>query len=149
MMNRFSSDGLSKSARSGRLAAVAAALRSGAAGWGARDRTQAPTRRTPLTIDGISGEADVQSGPAPQPTTGPDWLNFVPQEVRGLVASHLPAGLPDYLGEAASGFNLPASTFAHQGPPPAERDLPVGAQFLSRTFSNAAGSRPYKLYVPS
>jgi poly(hydroxyalkanoate) depolymerase family esterase len=27
--------------------------------------------------------------------------------------------------------------------------LPVGAQFLSRTFSNEAGSRPYKLYVPS
>src|SRR3954471_10333377 len=106
MMNRFSSGGLPKSARSGRLPAVAAALRSGAAGWGARDRTQAPTRRTPLTIDGISGEADVQSGPAPQPATGPqgtqtfeplredgqdgrlqpegaaDWLNFVPQEVR-------------------------------------------------------------------
>src|SRR3982751_1032237 len=113
MMNTFRSSALPKNTRSDRLAAVAAALRSGRAGWGARDRTQAPARRTPPTIDGINGEADGQSGPAPQPATGPDWLNFVPQEVRGLVASHLPAGLPDYLGDAGSGFSLPASTFAH------------------------------------
>jgi len=148
-MNTFSSSGLPKSARSGRLAAVAEAVRSGQAGWGARARTAAPAGRTPPTIDGITGAIDLESRATPQPATGPDWLQFVPKEVRGLVASHLPAGLPDYLGEAASGFSLPASAFAHRGPLPAEADLPVGAQFLSRTFSNEAGSRPYKLYVPS
>ena len=31
----------------------------------------------------------------------------------------------------------------------AEPTVPEGAQFLARTFSNQAGTRPYKLYVPS
>jgi len=141
-MNIFSSD-LPKNARSGRLGTLAHALRAGRAGSRAPGRTEAPT------IDGVTGAADPATGPAKGRATGPDWLNFVPSEVRSLVASHLPAGLPDYLGEAASGFSLPASTFAHRGPLPAEADLPVGAQFLSRTFSNEAGSRPYRLYVPS
>ena len=33
--------------------------------------------------------------------------------------------------------------------PSAPVSVPDGAQFLAGTFSNAAGSRPYKLYVPS
>jgi hypothetical protein len=32
---------------------------------------------------------------------------------------------------------------------PASPRLPDGARFLSATFTNGAGSRPYKLYVPS
>ena len=72
---------------------------------------------------------------------GPDWLRFVPAAVRGLVRSHLPAGLPDVAG-LPSGF----------GPAPrqaADATVPQGAQFLSRSFSNQAGTRPYKVYVPS
>ncbi len=34
-------------------------------------------------------------------------------------------------------------------PPPASAPLANGAKFLARSFSNQAGSRPYKLYVPS
>jgi len=34
-------------------------------------------------------------------------------------------------------------------PSPEAPAIPEGAQFLAATFSNAAGSRPYKLYVPS
>ncbi len=134
-------------ARSARLAALAEALRNGRAGWGAPGRPEAPAGRTPPTIDGSTGDIDAKTGPAPRSQAAPDWLNFVPHEVRSLVASHLPAELPNYLGEA--GFGLPENVLAHRRPPSAKADLPAGAQFLSQTFSNDAGSRPYKLYVPS
>ncbi len=34
-------------------------------------------------------------------------------------------------------------------PAPVKAPLSEGARFVSRSFSNEAGSRPYKLYVPS
>jgi poly(hydroxyalkanoate) depolymerase family esterase len=46
------------------------------------------------------------------------------------------------------GFHLPGG-LAHRVPTPIPADLPNGAEFLACTYSNQAGSRPYKLYVPS
>ena len=46
------------------------------------------------------------------------------------------------------GFRLPGG-LGHRAPAPIPADLPNGAEFLACTFSNQAGSRPYKLYVPS
>ena len=46
------------------------------------------------------------------------------------------------------GFRLPGG-WGHRAPAPIPADLPNGAEFLACTFSNQAGSRPYKLYVPS
>jgi len=43
----------------------------------------------------------------------------------------------------------PAGGFGGGAPAEARISLPEGAQFLAATFSNAPGSRPYKLYVPS
>lgn len=60
---------------------------------------------------------------------GPAWLKFVPEGVRGLVQSHLPPGM----GSTAS----------------APETRPQGARFLSKSFSNDAGTRPYRLYVPA
>ena len=84
------------------------------------------------------GEAGLRAGPGTDAEAGPDWLRFVPQDVRGLVASKLPSGLLDGLGAGLFGAapREPSAT-------------PAGAQFLARSFSNAAGSRPYKLFVPS
>ncbi|MDT7951023.1 MAG: PHB depolymerase family esterase [Acetobacteraceae bacterium] len=67
-----------------------------------------------------------------RPPTGaqtPDWLDLVPGNVRDLVSSHLPLGL-----RAAE---------------PAGNPTPDGARFLSSSFSNAAGTRPYRLYIPA
>ncbi|MGB9649995.1 MAG: PHB depolymerase family esterase, partial [Stellaceae bacterium] len=49
---------------------------------------------------------------------------------------------------ADGGLHLPGG-LAHRAPTPIPADLPSGAEFLACTFSNQAGSRPYKLYVPS
>lgn len=59
---------------------------------------------------------------------GPEWLEFVPAGVRGMVKSHLP-------GAVIPEVDVPAPT--------------AGAQFLTRSFTNTAGTRPYKLYVPA
>jgi poly(hydroxyalkanoate) depolymerase family esterase len=45
-------------------------------------------------------------------------------------------------------FRLP-SGLGDRVPGSVPADLPNGAEFLAYTFSNQAGSRPYKLYVPS
>ena len=55
-------------------------------------------------------------------------------------------GFIDQVGHR--GFRLPGG-LGRGAPPPMPADLPNGAEFLACTFSNQAGSRPYKLYVPS
>ena len=56
--------------------------------------------------------------------TDPAWLDFVPDGVRDLVRSHLPKIVPAAAPQAADNFRL-------------------------ASFTNAAGTRPYRLYVPS
>ncbi len=56
-------------------------------------------------------------------------------------------GLMDRMGSA-----LPAGGLSGMPGPAAERApvvVPEGARFEERTYTNAAGSRPYKLYIPS
>ncbi len=55
-------------------------------------------------------------------------------------------GIIDQAGHRS--FRLPAG-LGRISPTPIPADLPNGAKFLACTFSNLAGSRPYKLYVPS
>jgi poly(hydroxyalkanoate) depolymerase family esterase len=55
-------------------------------------------------------------------------------------------GFIDQLGHR--GFRLPGG-LGYRAAAPILADLPNGAEFLACTFSNQAGSRPYKLYVPS
>ncbi len=62
----------------------------------------------------------------------------------------LPTALRSFLDQASQGeFLRPLDGLVHPSPAPAPVALPDGAQFLAATFSNQAGSRPYKLYVPS
>ena len=52
-------------------------------------------------------------------------------------------GVPS--GFSQQGFDLPGMKSAHTATP----DLEPGAQFIAGSFSNQAGSRNYKLYIPS
>ena len=80
---------------------------------------------------------------------GPAWLGLVPEDVRRLVGR--------WVGRHASGnwgaprapwFRMPGCETAGRGGTPARAQTPGGV-FLSGTFSNAAGTRAYRLYVPS
>lgn len=152
-------------AAGGRLAAATAALqRMLAVSQGAPGHKAPRAWQGPLpTIDGVAepatSAAAADAGPAPRPAPGgPDWLRFVPADVRGLVESCLPAGLPtglpDFAGPVvvgSGGYALPDGVLGQRFPAASGgiAAVPDGARFLSGSFSNQAGTRPYKLYVPS
>ncbi len=110
--------------KAGRLSEATAALQDMLAGQQASD----PARRGPPTIDGSAEAAPNQAEGVGLP---------IPKALRGLL---------DRVTQG--GFQMP-----EVAPKPAPGTMPAGlrdgAQFLAKTFSNAAGSRPYKLFVPS
>jgi poly(hydroxyalkanoate) depolymerase family esterase len=65
-------------------------------------------------------------------------------EATALIQRALGRTLP--AGGSLSPLRHRADQTARPEPPPA---APGGAQFLSKNFTNAAGSRPYRLYIPS
>lgn len=117
-------------------------------GWDAPGRPNLPPE-SPPSIDGSTGAVDRNSGPARRPAAEPAWLKFLPREMCSLVAAHLPAGLPDDLGEPSTGFGFSRTPVAPTNVWSTTPDVPAGAQLQPGVFSTAAGSRSYKLYVPS
>ena len=138
--------------REGRLAEAMAVLR------GALPRAAS----SPAPAD---REGDVQQGPTegastlldmvpPSTATGTSWTSPQGDETYrsgrppGMSRLRLPEALRGVLGRMGGpapgldGLNGPA---AWRAPAP----LPEGARFEQRTYANAAGSRAYKLYVPS
>ena len=87
-----------------------------------------------LTPDATTIEDD--AAPIP-PRKG--WPTFAQNKIQfdGLAGLNLPASLPGL------GLNTPALLKARK---PIE--VPQGAQYLSRSFTCAAGTRSYKLYIP-
>jgi poly(hydroxyalkanoate) depolymerase family esterase len=94
----------------------------------------------------------------PSNAGAPPTIDLVPDAVQVAAAEHsrpesgVRAPLPGVLRRfadrvARSAFEPGPSELAEPSP----ADIPVreGAQFLSKSFSNQAGSRTYKLYVPS
>jgi poly(hydroxyalkanoate) depolymerase family esterase len=66
----------------------------------------------------------------------------VPEAIRGFL---------DRIGQLGSAPGLPSGLDGLVGPMPAHTPapLPDGARFETLTYANAAGSRAYKLYIPS
>jgi poly(hydroxyalkanoate) depolymerase family esterase len=104
----------------------------------------------------------LQSGRGPAPAASsagvPPTIDLVPDAVevtddeRGGPERPVRARLPDVLLRlldrvAPSGFEPGAGGLAD--PSAADIPVPEGGQFLAKSFSNQAGSRAYKLYVPS
>jgi len=130
-MKQLLPTGLIEAARltkAGRLSEATAALQTLLAGQGAPSPADAQARRGPPTIDGTADPANA----APEPVEGVGLP--VPKVLRGLLDRVSPGG-----------FQMPGGKPLSS----AAADVPDGARFLATTFSNQAGSRPYKLYVPS
>ena len=146
MMNAFTGK-FAKLPRADQLAEAAAAMCRTLERHATPQPTEPKASRTPPTIEGVYETDGAKSKGSSPPAAGPDWLRFVPAEVRGMVEAHLPAGLPDFAGQAGS-HALPGG-LVRPFPASVGVAVPEGARFLSGTFSNQAGARPYKLYVPS
>src|SRR5260370_10084573 len=100
----------------------------------------------------------LQSGRDPDPAATPPSIDLAPDTVevaaaeRGRPESLLQAQLPDVLHRSLdrithTGFEPGPRGLAE----PAGADIPVpgGGRFLTKSFTSQAGSRAYKLYVPS
>jgi poly(hydroxyalkanoate) depolymerase family esterase len=113
--------------KAGRLSEATAALQDMLAGQRASGPANPEVRRGPPTIDGTAetapGQAEGVGLPIPKALRG--LLDRVSQGGQAL------GGAPGQTAAAAKAADVP------------------GGQFLAKTFSNPAGSRPYKLYVPS
>jgi poly(hydroxyalkanoate) depolymerase family esterase len=94
----------------------------------------------------------VMGDPTPEVRRGPPTINGVAERVE---TARETAGLQArsrsrFLDAVDRGdFQLPGAGLARPSFVPAPVVVPQGAQFLTATFSNHVGSRPYKLYVPS
>ena len=109
-------------------------------------------RHGPPTVDGmVDGPEMVQPKLAPPGNrTFSDGIEDPAFRIKNkLNKPGLVNSLRGFIDQAAhGGFQLPGG-LGHRAPTPIPADLPNGAEFLACTFSNQAGSRPYKLYVPS
>ena len=151
MINALPSDLLeaTRLTSAGRLTEATAALQRMLGGqW---TPSMPPAGSPPPVIDGeVMRTSDVN--PASQ--TGP---------VSRAGVGRLPLAVPEHAGQqfmpdalrgfldqiSRDGFQLPGGEQAPAHTRPAPAPIPEGAEFLAATFSNQAGSRPYKLYVPS
>jgi poly(hydroxyalkanoate) depolymerase family esterase len=96
-------------------------------------------RHGPLTINGGMVDGPTFGGGVEEPEFR------IKNKLIKPVFANLLRGFIDQT--AHSGLHLPGN-LAHRATP-VSADLPTGAEFLACTFSNQAGNRPYKLYVPS
>jgi hypothetical protein len=140
--------------REGRLDEAMAVLRGALPGAASSD---APAER----------EGDVRKEPAgrlssildmvpPSTATGPSWTSpqfddaLPPDRPVGTSRLHLPKALRAFISRmghhgSVRGLDGLNGAAVWRAPTP----LPEGARFEERFYANAAGSRPYKLYVPS
>ena len=149
-------DGLLQATRlttGGRLAEATAALQNMLAGRPARSNADVNPQLNPLTIEGVVEPARSARGDhAPQ-----TWARFGKAGGGRTFASgqfNLKPAVShpscNFFGQGTHGnFELPVGGLTPLSPNRAPVIVPDGARFLAKTFSNQAGSRPYKLYVPS
>ncbi|MGD0109631.1 MAG: PHB depolymerase family esterase [Rhodopila sp.] len=137
----------------GRLGEATAVLQRLLNGQEAPAGSSTPAGRHPTTIDGVAeavgtATARLAMPAAPMPAAG---IGFPPAgRAKPAVKPPLPEVLPNFLDQVShGGFQLPGGGLAHPLATQVPIPVPDGAQFLAMTFNNEAGSRPYKLYVPS
>jgi len=136
--------------RAGRLTEATAFLQRVLQGEAATDDAHPPGRVGGPIIDLVAESietADIDPSRRSEPPYRVDASQGRSGDQDGAVRTPVLAALRSLLGR--DGLKLPLDGLASPSPTEAPAVVPVGAQFLSATFGNEAGSRPYKLYVPS
>lgn len=128
-------------------------LRGGHAAPGVAPATAtSAARRAPTTLDGVAEPAGTaQAKPAPQPGLAAMLpAGRLPFRPAAAVSPAIHEALHGFLDRVSHGeLQLPSGGLGAPLPAAPRVPVPDGAYFLDAAFSNEAGSRPYKLYVPS
>ncbi len=134
--------------RAGRLAEATSLLRRLLGGGQSRGENQATALEPPqleLRANKLDGDDSSQPAHAAEPRSPHSQAPQAPLSAEPL----LPNVLRDLLGKfGRSDLVTGLPSLNPLGAPSAEV-VPSGGQFLPRSYSNQAGTRPYKLYVPS
>jgi poly(hydroxyalkanoate) depolymerase family esterase len=136
--------------REGRLAEATALLQSllhGGAEPGDADRPAGPA---PMTIDGVAETIEI-ADIAPSPVAPAMGVDSGRSRAPGGGGALPTMSVLRSLLERGNriGLTAPKRGLAYPAPTETTAVLPEGARFLSASFANPAGTRPYKLYVPS
>lgn len=143
--------------RAGRLTEATAALQRILGGsHPAPNTTPAATtsaaRFAPPTLDGVAEPcktAKVRSTTQGRPSGWGVGARQLPPGPAARGRPALPEALQSVLAQISQGGAFLRDGPGSPSPTTPQVPLPDGAQFLAATLSNQAGSRPYKLYVPS
>jgi poly(hydroxyalkanoate) depolymerase family esterase len=137
----------------GRLSEATAALQKMLSGRAESGKAEATAQRNPLTIEGVVDPARLARGNhAPQTwarfSKAGGGRTFASAQLKLKPAVSHP--LCGFFEQGSHGnFQLPVGGLAPLSANRAPVIVSDGAQFVAKTFSNQAGSRSYKLYVPS
>jgi poly(hydroxyalkanoate) depolymerase family esterase len=148
--------------RAGRLTEATALLQRVLRGKTARDATSdsiweaanAPPERGPHIIDVVPKTIEV-ANPRPSLRSGQAFGRADPSlppagRAEGTARPHMPGALRSLLDRVKRIGSAPGiGGVAHPSPPREPDVAPDGGQFVTGLYSNRAGSRTYKLYVPS
>ena len=111
--------------------------------------TPPAARRAPPTLEGMAEPDELtpdKDAPRPGTTPGSGGSVFFGEAAEAA----MPDALRSLLARGGSGkFRMPGGLPAGLSPGAPQVPVPPGAQFLAARFGNEAGTRPYKLYVPS
>jgi poly(hydroxyalkanoate) depolymerase family esterase len=147
--------------RAGRLAEATALLRrvlgggetraDDAAAGATADATNAPAGRaerlidvTPATVEVTHARPSSRTGHAVETEAG----GWPAAETAEKIRPHIPEALRGFL-DRLKGIG-PEPEMGRPAPAPVPADVvPDGGRFVERSYSNRAGSRAYKLYIPS
>jgi poly(hydroxyalkanoate) depolymerase family esterase len=127
--------------RAGKLAEATSLLQRFLGGGATQDEapTRAAGRLQPPQLDLTANKVEVSvRSPDEAPPPHASTETNLPNVLRDLIGKF---GRSDLMSGLQSRFS-PA-------PAPSPETLPSGGQFLAGSYSNQAGARPYKLYVPS
>jgi poly(hydroxyalkanoate) depolymerase family esterase len=106
----------------------------------------------PPTIDGVVHDAETTQARLAPPVSRSLSAGVVEPSVRiksRTMKPALAAALRGFVDKAGHGGFKLAAGLGDMSPASVPESIPDGAKFLACTFSNQAGSRPYRLYVPS
>src|ERR1700738_66906 len=148
--------------RAGRLTEATALLQRVHRDKTARDTTSdsiweaanAPPGRVPHIIEWVTKTIEV-ANPRPSSRTGQAFGRADPSvrpagRAEGTARPHMPGALRSFLDRVKRLGSAPGiGGVAHPSPAREPDVVPDGGQFVSGLYSNRAGSRTYKLYVPS
>jgi poly(hydroxyalkanoate) depolymerase family esterase len=148
--------------RAGRLTDATALLQRVLRGRTARDTTSdniwkaanAPPEWVPHIIDVVAKTIEV-ANPRPSLRTGQAFRSADPSlrpagRAEGTARPHMPGALRSFLDRVERMGSAPGiGGVAHPSPAREPDVVPDGGQFATGLYSNRAGSRTYKLYVPS